>query len=147
MPASEVSAIDISDEALRVADENNRVLSGGVQFIQKDILKSDLGDDTYDIIISNPPYVLNAEKDKMEKRVLAFEADIALFVEDLDPLIFYKRIGQLGLKSLHPGGRLYFEINQYLGEETKSMLIELGYKDVELRQDLFNNDRMLRAVR
>jgi len=147
IPGNNVQAIDVSEEALLIAEKNQNGLDSNVGFIKKDILKEELDENSYDIIVSNPPYVLNSEKDKMAKHVLDHEPALALFVEDNDPLIFYKRIALLAKTALKEGGRLYFEINQYLGKETKEMIEELGFRNVELRKDLFHNDRMIRAVR
>ena len=98
-----------------------------------------------DIIVSNPPYVRNIEKLEIKKNVLNYEPHLALFVEDTDALLFYRKIAQLALKSLSPKGLLFFEINQYLGKETVELLQNLGFKNIELKKDMFGNDRMVKS--
>lgn len=140
-----VSAIDISSEALAVAKKNADKNSVQVVFLQKDILSTtDLGEQ-FDYIVSNPPYVRQLEKREMKKNVLDYEPHLALFVADDDALVFYKKIGELAMKSLAPSGKLYFEINQYLGIETVALLEQLGYKKVRLFKDCYGNDRMIEA--
>lgn len=147
MPKSDVTAWDLSHGALQVARQNAKNLALDVDFKQKDVLQvaapqiADLS-----ILISNPPYVRELEKAEMHRNVLEFEPDTALYVSDDDPLIFYRTIAQYGTKALRKGGELYFEINQYLPEETKDLVEKLGYSQVELRKDFRGNWRMLRAV-
>jgi release factor glutamine methyltransferase len=113
-----------------------------------DILSDDIfGFGNYDIIVSNPPYICEEEKEKMEKNVLEHEPSLALFVPNEDPLLFYRKIGLLALQLLNNGGLLFFEINRRFGKEVVTMLQELGYEAVELRQDLFGNDRMVKAIK
>ncbi len=138
-----VDAIDVSREALKVAENNAVKNSVEVKFIEKDILKTDTLSKTYDIIVSNPPYVRALEKQEMQKNVLEYEPHIALFVEDEDPLLFYLKITQLASESLSEGGQLYFEINQYLGERMVELLNEYKFQDIELRKDIYGNDRMI----
>ena len=140
---SEVSAIDVSAEALKVAEINAEKNSVEVNFIEKDILKTEDLDAIYDIIVSNPPYVRELEKQEMQKNVLEFEPHLALFVEDDDALLFYLKITQLASKSLSEGGQLYFEINQYLGQRMVDLLNEYKFRDIELRKDIYGNDRMI----
>jgi release factor glutamine methyltransferase len=102
---------------------------------------------TFDIIVSNPPYVRNIEKQEINPNVLEYEPHLALFVEDEDALIFYRKIAQLALKSLSPNGRLYFEINQYLGKETVELIESFGFKNVVLHKDIYGNDRMIEGTR
>lgn len=145
MPESTVFAVDVSGEALKVANENAKMNKADVHFKQKNILEtSDLGNQ-FDVIVSNPPYVRNLEKTEINTNVLAFEPHLALFVSDEDPLVFYRKIAALALKNLKPNGLLFFEINQYLGRETVSLLADLGFKNIELRKDIYGNDRMVRA--
>lgn len=139
----EVSAIDISIEALEVAKGNAEKNSVKVIFIETDILKAENLAETYDIIVSNPPYVRELEKQEMQKNVLEFEPHLALFVEDEDALLFYLKITQLASKSLSEGGQLYFEINQYLGQRMVDLLNEYKFRDIELRKDIYGNDRMI----
>ena len=143
---SNVEAIDISPEALKIANLNAEKLNATVSFSIRNILDENLEENTYDIIVSNPPYVRNSEKAEMHKNVLDFEPDTALFVEDHDPLIFYKKIISAGLKSLKVNGKLYFEINEAYGEELVSILQNTNkFQDIELIQDMQNKDRMIRA--
>lgn len=140
------TAFDISLEALDLARENCDRYGLRPTFLYGDILKwQKYGLDKYDIIVSNPPYVCELEKQQMHKNVLENEPHIALFVSDDNPLLFYKTIADLGLEHLKEGGRLYFEINEAFGEETKRMLEQKGYHNVELRKDLNTKDRMIRA--
>jgi methylase of polypeptide subunit release factors len=101
----------------------------------------------FDIIVSNPPYVRNLEKETIKKNVLDYEPHLALFVEDDDALIFYRKIIELALKNLSDLGQLYFEINQYLGTEMVDLLRNQGFQNVALRKDIYGNDRMTRAIR
>ncbi|KOS04681.1 protein-(glutamine-N5) methyltransferase [Flavobacterium akiainvivens] len=143
---SEVSAMDISTGAIEVATANAAANGVSIQFILQDVLALSELPRKYDVIVSNPPYVRNLEKEEIKPNVLEFEPHTALFVEDTDPLIFYRKIAQLAKEGLNPGGKLYFEINQYLGPETVELLKSLGFVTVELRKDMFGNDRMIKAV-
>lgn len=144
-PLADISAIDVSKEALQIAKENAVNLEADVLFIEKDILKTnDLAN--YDIIISNPPYVRNLEKAEIKKNVLEFEPHLALFVEDDDPLIFYRKIAQLAHQFLNVNGFLFFEINQYLGKEMEEMMKEY-FSDIELKKDILQNDRMMKMTK
>lgn len=142
-PLAIVSAIDVSVDALQIAQENATNLQAEVTFIQQDILQAEKLD-AYDIIISNPPYVRNLEKVEINENVLHHEPHLALFVDDNDPLIFYRKITQLGHKSLNENGMLFFEINQYLGNEMQEMVSEY-FKVIELKKDFIQNDRMMKA--
>ena len=146
LPNAKVYAIDVSDEALKVAQENAKVNNVDVTFWQKDILTTDELPQQFDIIVSNPPYVRHLEKQEIKNNVLDYEPHLALFVEDNDALLFYRKIAALGQSSLTQNGKLYFEINQYLGNETVQMLQEHHYTNVELKKDLFGNNRMVKAV-
>lgn len=150
LPSAEVYAIDISEKALQVAKQNAKQNGVTVHFIEADILSSDTNLNTtkdlrFDIIVSNPPYIRNLEKVEIKKNVLDYEPHTALFVNDENPLIFYKAIADFAKKNLKKEGKLYLEINQYLGKETISLLQNKGFKNTELRKDLFGNDRMLKA--
>jgi release factor glutamine methyltransferase len=150
-----VTAIDVSKKALEVAKRNAQSNKVEINFIQANIL--DVEDllilltpnsqlpASIDIIVSNPPYVRNIEKLEIKKNVLDYEPHLALFVEDTDALLFYRKIAQLALKSLSPNGLLFFEINQYLGKETVELLQNLGFKNIELKKDMFGNDRMVKS--
>lgn len=142
-PLAEVFAIDVSVDALKIAQENAINLKADVTFIQQDILQTE-NLNAYDIIISNPPYVRNLEKAEINENVLQHEPHLALFVDDNDPLIFYRKITQLAYKSLHENGMLFFEINQYLGNEMQEMVSEY-FKSIELKKDFIQNDRMMKA--
>ena len=145
LPKSTVFGIDISEEALKVANENAQMNEVDVQFMQKNILETSDLQNQFDVIVSNPPYVRNLEKAEINTNVLAFEPHLALFVSDEDPLIFYRKIAELAQQNLKPNGLLFFEINQYLGKETVSLLTDLGFKNIELRKDIYGNDRMVKT--
>ncbi|MBA9072620.1 release factor glutamine methyltransferase [Flavobacterium gossypii] len=138
-----VFAIDVSEKALETAKRNAVKNEVDVTFLLKNILETeDLGQN-FDIIVSNPPYVRNLEKEEIKKNVLDYEPHLALFVEDDDALIFYRKIAELGQKNLVQNGQLYFEINQYLGTEMMDLLQAKNFKDIELRKDIYDNDRMI----
>ena len=145
MPQSEVTAWDISAEALTVATENSRINGTEVLFEQVDIITYQPEEKQFDIIVSNPPYIKENEKIVMHSNVLDWEPHTALFVPDSDPLLFYRTIAKKGLTLLKPGGTLYFEINRAHGAETTEMLAGLGYTGIELRKDFADNDRMIKA--
>ena len=143
----EVESWDISEGALEVASRNCERNGVKVLLRQKDVLKAAPEGNLYDVIVSNPPYITNKEKTNMEANVLDWEPSLALFVPDEDPLLFYRKIAQLGCDMLKEGGLLYFEINRAYGEETILMLKELGYAQIELKKDSWGNDRMIKAKR
>ncbi|MBL1407667.1 peptide chain release factor N(5)-glutamine methyltransferase [Sphingobacterium faecale] len=148
MPQHKYWALDISPNALNVAKRNAQKHSTNVQFIQADILEWDLvfqQEQTYDVIVSNPPYITQAEKKEMHQNVLAFEPHSALFVEDSAPLLFYDYIADFAKSHLRPNGRLYFEINQYLGAETVELLSKKGFRQIQLYKDINGADRIIRA--
>ena len=145
LPQAKVSAIDVSEKALEVAKGNAKLNGVEVNFILQNILETANLLESYDVIVSNPPYVRNLEKQEIKNNVLEYEPHLALFVADDDALIFYRKIGTLALKSLRPNGKLFFEINQYLGKETVDLLKDLGFQNVELRKDIYGNDRMILA--
>jgi release factor glutamine methyltransferase len=140
-----VTALDFSEDALQIAKENAKLNDVSIDFIQQDILKLDALDKTYTIIVSNPPYVKEDEKPMMAKNVLVYEPNSALFVSNENPLLFYSKIADLAKEKLSKNGLLFFEINQYLAQETIAMLKDKGFKNVELKKDIFANDRMLKA--
>ena len=143
IPNADVSAIDVSEKALEMAHKNALDNQVEVNFILQDILETESLDEKYDVIVSNPPYVRNLEKYEIKKNVLDYEPHLALFVDDSDTLLFYRKIAQLALKSLAPNGKLFFEINQYLAKETVELLEQLGFNNIELRKDFMGNDRMI----
>ncbi len=143
---SDVFAVDISENALKIAQNNAIHNEVNVTFIQKNILKTNDLEEIFDIIVSNPPYVRNLEKHEIHKNVLNNEPHLALFVDDIDALIFYKKIGELAKINLSKNGTLYFEINQYLGKKTVHLLKDLGFKNIELKKDIYGNDRMIKIT-
>lgn len=147
IPQSDVTAWDISPDALAVATENCKANGCTVAFEEVDILAYEPTGELFDIIVSNPPYIKENEKPAMHCNVLDWEPHTALFVPDSDPLLFYRTIANKGLTLLKPGGNLYFEINRAHGQETIDMLLSLGYTSIELHKDFAENDRMIRAVR
>jgi release factor glutamine methyltransferase len=147
LSAENVYGLDISEPALAIARKNALKYNQPISWLQQDILQHDLAlpPAALDIIVSNPPYVLEQEKTLMRKNVLTFEPHLALFVPDNNALLFYKRISELGLIYLKPGGKLYFEINEQQAAPLVRLLAELGYGLVEVLQDLFGKDRFIRA--
>lgn len=149
IPNAAVFAIDVSEEALDTAKKNAELNKVAIDFISTNILdvvtlSAVAGlDKQFDIIVSNPPYVRNLEKDEIKPNVLEYEPHLALFVDDIDPLLFYRKIAELAIKNLNPNGKLYFEINQYLGKETIKLLEDFGFRNVELKKDIYGNDRII----
>lgn len=143
---SQVHALDVSEKALEVAKKNAETNTVSVTFHHQDILTFPDLEMQFDVIVSNPPYVRVLEKEEILKNVLAYEPHLALFVEDDDALLFYRVITQFAEKHLKVGGKLYFEINQYLGKETQAIIESFGFK-TELRKDLSGNNRMIKAHR
>lgn len=144
-----VFALDVSNEALDVTKKNAANNEVNIEFIEHDILNLglEINDLKFDIIVSNPPYVRKLEKDLMQDNVLKHEPHLALFVDDDNALLFYKAITEFSKKHLSQNGKLYFEINEYLGESTKALLENENFKQVELRQDINQKDRMLKGVK
>lgn len=146
LPDALVTAWDVSPEALSVARANARKLQADVRFVECDVLACQVDEvGLYDVIVSNPPYVTEAEKADMEPNVLQWEPSLALFVPDDDPLRFYRRIAVLGRDMLADGGRLYFEINRAYGREMVEMLRTMRYVGVRVEKDLSQNDRFVIA--
>ena len=148
LPEAEIFACDVSEKALAIAKENNERLQGKVHFFQADILSYKPKAEDYnrfDALVSNPPYVTRREEASMEQNVLRHEPHEALFVPDDDPLLFYRKIAELGKVMLKPCGLLAFEVNQAYGPETKALLEAEGYEDVRLEQDLSQKDRFVFA--
>ncbi len=147
---SNVEALDISDNALKIASENNSLTNNKVKFINADALNlSDdnyFGDKKWDVIVSNPPYVKENEKPEIKQNVLEFEPHLALFVEDNDPLIFYREIMKYASTTLVDGGSLYFETNQYLKPEMEELAKSLGFSKFEFRKDFRGNYRMMKLI-
>ena len=143
IPLASVFAIDVSEKALEIAKVNATLNNVNVNFILANILDVDNLKEQFDVIVSNPPYVRNLEKHEIKKNVLEYEPHLALFVNDNDALIFYKKITELAKINLSQNGQLFFEINQYLGKETKELLENLDFKKVILKKDIYGNDRMI----
>jgi len=141
---AEVATLDVSANAIAVAKENAEQINVKIKFIEADILNFK-SEEKFDVIVSNPPYIRDLEKADMHNNVLVYEPHLALFVRDENPLIFYKAIADFARTNLKPSGQLYFEINEYLGNETIEMLAAKGFIDIELRQDMQGKDRMVRA--
>ncbi len=150
LPHTAVYGLDISLEALKVANQNKGLHEVEVEFIQGNILNLEtdavgFSETMFDIIVSNPPYVRGSEKAKMHNNVKGYEPAMALFVPDDNALVFYKALAEFSAAFLKDGGTLYVEINQYLGLETKSIFESKNFKDVILKKDIFGNERMLRC--
>ena len=146
IPNSEVTGWDISEDALRIAQGNVEMLkAGNVRIEYQDALMLPKVAEAADIIVSNPPYISEKEKADMEKNVLEHEPSIALFVPDEDPLKFYRAIAEYASSALKSEGALYFEINPIYEKETREMLEELGFKDIETKEDAFGKKRMMKA--
>lgn len=147
MVEAEVSAWDISEKALAVARENALRNNVRIAFSCMDVFNEPTGTSVFDIIVSNPPYITESERAEMERNVLDYEPETALFVPDTDPLRFYRRIAHIGNQMLKPGGKLFFEINRAYGSETAAMLKYGGYSQVEVRSDSYGNARMIKAIK
>ena len=143
---AEISAIDVSEYALLVAKENAKINEVKINFLLQDILKT-TSLPKVDVIISNPPYVLDKEKELMLANVLDNEPHLALFVPNNNPLLFYKKIADLAFKSLSKNGLLFFEINEQFGKETVAMLSSIGFVDIKLKKDINDKDRMIKATK
>jgi len=145
-PTNEVSAFDISEDALEIARVNAELNNCDVDFRKVDILQPQYMDEKWDIIVSNPPYIPETEKPEILPNVLEFEPHTALFVPNNRPLLFYETIAAFALQRLDKGGMLFFEIHRDFGQQTVEHLLSCGFKDVLLRKDLSGNDRMVRAA-
>jgi release factor glutamine methyltransferase len=144
--SAEISAIDVSESALLVAKENAKINKVKINFLVQDILKTTTLPKV-DVIVSNPPYVLDKEKELMLANVLDNEPHLALFVPNNNPLIFYKKIAELAFISLSKNGLLFFEINEQFGQETVVMLSSIGFVDIKLKKDINDKDRMIKATK
>lgn len=145
LPSAQVFALEVSDKALEIAKlnaDNNQV---ELTFLNLNILEIENLNQQFDVIVSNPPYVRNLEKFEISKNVLDFEPHLALFVQDNDALLFYRKIAQLAKINLSENGFLFFEINQYLANQTIMLLENLNLRNIELFQDVYGNDRMIRC--
>lgn len=141
VPNSDIFALDVSEDALNIAKQNAKQLNAEINFIKKDILNDEIDLSEFDLVISNPPYILNSEKVLMKKNVLDFEPHLALFVEDNDPFIFYEKI--INISSRDNVKHLYFEINESFGEEIKNLMVTKGFQNVCIHRDLQNKNRIV----
>lgn len=145
LPNSEVFALDFSVKALEIAKINAEFHQTEIQFLQNDFLNMDLNElPEFDIIVSNPPYISETEKNSMDENVVKFEPHSALFVSDKNPLIFYERIVEFAKQKLKPNGKIYVEINQNLARETKE-LFENNFNNTEMKMDISGNFRMIKS--
>lgn len=149
LPDADLSAIDVCSEALFTATENAIAHNTEINFTLLDFLDeekwSELGN--FDIIVSNPPYVKQTEKNSMHERVVSFEPPLALFVPDNDTLLFYRKLSGFAVNNLKPGGVFYAEINEALGNEIVDFFKSAGFTDVQLRKDMQRKDRMIKGTR
>ncbi|WP_291149854.1 peptide chain release factor N(5)-glutamine methyltransferase [Flavobacterium sp. UBA7680] len=143
LPHADVYAIDVSKKAIETAKRNANRNKVDVTFMFQDILETEELKCQFDIIVSNPPYVRNLEKEEIKKNVLDYEPHLALFVDDNDALVFYRKIASLAHNNLLENGQLYFEINQYLGKEMIDLLGKMDFINIDLRKDIYDNDRMI----
>ncbi len=139
----EIFGTDVSDQAIKIASNNAISLGANVSFLNHDILDNPLPIDELGILVSNPPYIPESEQAKMHANVLKYEPQVALFVPDTDPLIFYRRIAGEGLIAIKNGGKIYFEIHESYGPQIKELLENFGYKNVKIHQDMQGKDRMI----
>jgi len=148
LPKSDVYGVDISRKAIKTARKNAELNNTDIHFIENDILNLDFSilPQDVDIIVSNPPYVCNSEKKLMQKNVLEYEPKTALFVEDSNPLVFYDKIADAGIKLLKKEGLIIFEINEKFALQMQNLLTNKGYKNIEVIKDLNNKYRIVRAV-
>jgi len=149
---AQVYALDVSHDALEVAKRNATLNNVSVEFIEADILNLETWNTAFknlkfDIIVSNPPYVRELEKAQMKSNVVNNEPHIALFVENEDPLIFYKAITKYAVDNLTTKGYLFFEINEYLGKPMTQLLKSFNFNGIELKQDIFKKDRMIKGTK
>jgi release factor glutamine methyltransferase len=142
---AQIVAIDNCEKALEVAKANAKLNKVNINFSMQDLLKSS-SLSKVDVIVSNPPYVLESEKQKMKANVLQYEPHLAIFTPDKKPLFFYQKIGNLAAKSLNCGGKLFFEINEQYGAEILEILSKIGFVDIALKKDINDKDRMIKAI-
>jgi len=146
LPDAEISAMDVSEEALKVAEENAALNNVDVNFFQGDILTMESLPEKYHFIVSNPPYVRLSEKRMMDANVVDYEPELAIFVTDEDPLLFYRKIAQLAKLQLTENGKLFFEINEYLGEDLLAVIIPEDFDNINLIKDIYGKNRMLQCT-
>ena len=146
-PNAIIEGCDISDGALEVARENNSLNQTNVNFFKLDILKEQLPENTYDLMVSNPPCITQGERNTIEANVLEYGPHLALFAPAGNDLIFYSEIGSKAIRALKGGGQLFFEINEFKGAEVIDLLRRTGFKEVTLRKDINQTDRMVQALK
>ena len=142
-----IEAWDVSERAIEVASKNANQWGVSINFVQQDLFAAPTPSAPYHVIVSNPPYVRLSEKAEMKPNVLRYEPQLALYVSNDDPLLYYREIAKFASSNLIPGGLLFFEINQYLSKETIELLTHLGFTEIQVRKDFRGNDRMLKAVK
>ena len=154
IPEAKVTAWDISEEALCIAQKNAKDLGADIAFERRDALNpsqpaisAQLSAPQWDIIVSNPPYIAPKERDEMEKNVLDYEPDLALFAPEDNPIIFYQRIGDYAFQNLTSNGLLFFELNPITSDDVFNYLQELGFTDIEIKRDQFGKQRFLKATK
>ena len=147
LPGARVTGWDISEEALKIAQENARCLDASVSLERKDALHLQPDGRYWDLIVSNPPYIMEEERAGMEKNVLDFEPETALFAPKEEPAIFYYRIADYAVKTLKSCGSLFFELNPLTAEAVASYLRQVGFQNVEIRKDQFGKNRFLKAMK
>lgn len=150
-PGAKVSALDVSPAALEIAHANAQAIGVEVNMLCGDILHPDgndvLSKSSWDIIVSNPPYICDSEAMEMSKNVLGFEPHEALFVPDDNPLLFYKAIADYSIRKLNPEGKLFVEINRAYADEVMMLFSDTGFVDVELKKDMYDNNRMVKCIK
>lgn len=150
-PGAKVSALDVSPAALEIAHANAQAIGVEVNMLCGDILHPDgndvLSKSSWDIIVSNPPYICDSEAMEMSKNVLGFEPHEALFVPDDNPLLFYKAIADYSIRKLNPEGKLFVEINRAYADEVMMLFSDTGFVGVELKKDMYDNNRMVKCIK
>ena len=147
LPSIDAVAIEIDSKALEISKRNAELNKVNVHFRQQDILENTSNEDTFDVIVSNPPYIPQQEKQLMTKGVLDYEPHLALFVSNQDPLIFYRKIANYALENLNPGGYLFFEVNEYNALQVVELLKTFNYNSIQLQKDMSGKHRMILAKR
>jgi release factor glutamine methyltransferase len=149
LPESKITALDISQQALETAKLNSEINGLSINFVQSDILdkKSMESMEIFDLIVSNPPYVTETDKNRMKKNVTDYEPSTALFVKNDDPLIFYHAIADFALQKLNDQGQLWFEINELFGNKIHQLLVKKGFRNINVRKDLFGKDRFVSCMK
>ncbi len=147
IPDTEVFALDISKDSLKVANENAKTLNAKISFLNSNILSGSVDIKDLDIIVSNPPYIKESEKKYMDNNVLGYEPHIALFVKDNDPFCFHKRIIEISSKILNKNGKLYLEINEAFGQEIKLLFTKSKFREVKICRDICGKDRWVKGIK